>query len=45
MLEAAHDKAANFCTACFDGNYPIPMDDSIRSSKLMLEPAGIAATV
>jgi len=45
MLEAAHDQAANFCTACFDGDYPIPMDDSIRSSKLMLEPAGIAATV
>jgi len=45
MLEAAHDHSANFCTACFDGHYPIPMDDKIRSSKLMLEPSGIAATV
>ncbi|PZV02333.1 MAG: amidophosphoribosyltransferase [Cyanobium sp.] len=45
MLEAAHDHASHFCTACFDGNYPIPMDEEIRSSKLMLEPSGIAATV
>jgi amidophosphoribosyltransferase len=45
MLEAAHEHSANFCTACFDGHYPIPMDEAIRSSKLMLEPSGIAATV
>jgi amidophosphoribosyltransferase len=45
MLEAAHDNAAHFCTACFDGNYPIEMDDSVRSSKLMLEPTGMAARV
>ncbi|MCP9828323.1 amidophosphoribosyltransferase [Synechococcus sp. L2F] len=44
MLEAAHDHSSHFCTACFDGNYPIPMDDAVRSSKLMLEPSGLAAT-
>jgi len=34
------------CTALLSiGNYPIPMDDSIRSSKRWLEPAGIASTV
>ncbi|MCT0248952.1 amidophosphoribosyltransferase [Synechococcus sp. CS-205] len=45
MLEAAHDQASHFCTACFDGNYPIEMDDAVRSSKLMLEPTGLAARV
>ena len=33
----------SFCTACFDGAYPIPMDEAVRSSKLMLEPSGVAA--
>ena len=42
MLEAAHADSGAFCTACFDGNYPIEMDESVRSSKLMLEPAGLA---
>jgi len=45
MVEAAQTPSGHFCTACFDGNYPIEMEDSVRSSKLMLEPAGIAATV
>jgi amidophosphoribosyltransferase len=44
MVEAAQTQSGHFCTACFDGNYPIAMDDSVRSSKLMLEPAGLAAT-
>ena len=43
MVEAAQANASNFCTACFDGAYPIEMDDSLRNSKLMLEPAGLAA--
>ena len=43
MVEAAQTQASQFCTACFDGAYPIEMDDSVRSSKLMLEPAGLAA--
>ncbi|MBM5801688.1 MAG: amidophosphoribosyltransferase [Cyanobacteria bacterium K_DeepCast_35m_m2_023] len=45
MVGAAQTQSSHFCTACFDGKYPIDMDDSVRSSKLMLEPAGLAATV
>ena len=44
MVEAAQAQSEHFCTACFDGNYPVPMDASIKASKLMLEPAGVAAT-
>jgi amidophosphoribosyltransferase len=43
MVEAARTQAGHFCTACFDGQYPIEMDDTVRASKLMLEPAGMAA--
>ena len=43
MVEAAQASSDQFCTACFDGAYPIPMDESLRSSKLMLEPSGVAA--
>jgi amidophosphoribosyltransferase len=45
MVEAARSNAGHFCTACFDGAYPIEMEQSLRNSKLMLEPGGIAATV
>ena len=45
MLEAAGADSKHFCTACFDGDYPVPMDESMRSSKLMLEPAGVAANL
>jgi len=45
MVEAAQSNAGHFCTACFDGAYPIEMEESLRNSKLMLEPGGIAATV
>ncbi|MCP9942673.1 amidophosphoribosyltransferase [Cyanobium sp. ATX 6E8] len=45
MVDAALANSANFCTACFDGAYPIEMPEQVRSSKLMLEPAGIAAAV
>lgn len=37
MLEVTNEKPSSFCTACFDGNYPIEIPDSIKSSKLMLE--------
>ena len=43
MVEAAQANADHFCTACFDGAYPIEMDSSVSGSKLMLEPAGIAS--
>lgn len=42
MVAAAQAESGHFCTACFDGDYPIPMDEQLLSSKLMLEPAGIA---
>jgi amidophosphoribosyltransferase len=44
MVEAAQTHASEFCTACFDGAYPIAMDDTVSASKLMLEPGGLAAT-
>jgi amidophosphoribosyltransferase len=43
MVDAAHTHSNHFCTACFDGSYPIAMDEEVRRSKLMLEPAGLAA--
>jgi amidophosphoribosyltransferase len=43
MVEAALAHSGHFCTACFDGAYPIEMDDAVRNSKLMLEPSGLAA--
>ncbi len=43
MVEAAQAQSEHFCTACFDGAYPIAMDEEMRNSKLMLEPAGLAA--
>ena len=45
MVDAAQANSNNFCSACFDGAYPIEMEEAVRSSKLMLEPAGIAATL
>ena len=45
MVEAAHANSSHFCTACFDGDYPIEMDEEVRNSKLMLEPTGLAARV
>jgi amidophosphoribosyltransferase len=45
MVDAAHTHSNHFCTACFDGSYPIAMDEEVRRSKLMLEPLGLAATV
>ena len=43
MLASTSTHDGQFCTACFDGQYPIEMDESVRASKLMLEPAGLAA--
>ena len=41
MVEAAKAELGHFCSACFDGQYPIPMDRDVMASKLTLEPAGI----
>ena len=43
MLHCAQEQSENFCSACFDGQYPIPVEDGLRKSKLMLEPSGVAA--
>jgi amidophosphoribosyltransferase len=32
--------ADEFCLACFDGNYPIEVPESVRRGKLSLEPCG-----
>jgi amidophosphoribosyltransferase len=45
MVQAALTQAGQFCTACFDGAYPIAMDEEVRRTKLMLEPAGLAASL
>jgi len=42
MLQCAQEQASNFCTACFDGNYPIPVEVELLEHKLMLEPSGLA---
>ena len=43
MVEAAQANSGHFCTACFDGAYPIEMDEELRASKLTLERANLAA--
>ncbi|MEY4355569.1 MAG: hypothetical protein RLZZ89_637, partial [Cyanobacteriota bacterium] len=42
MLQCAQEQASNFCTACFDGNYPIPVEVELLEHKLMLDPSGLA---
>ncbi len=37
MLEATGEDANSFCSACFNGDYPISIPDNIKRSKLMLE--------
>ncbi|MBR8830126.1 MAG: Amidophosphoribosyltransferase [Chroococcopsis gigantea SAG 12.99] len=37
MLKATGEDPKNFCTACFNGDYPIAIPDAIKRSKLMLE--------
>ncbi|AFY38830.1 amidophosphoribosyltransferase [[Leptolyngbya] sp. PCC 7376] len=41
MLKVTNENPQHFCTACFDGNYPIEIPDAIKSSKLMLEEATV----
>ena len=43
MVKAAKADSRHFCSACFDGNYPIPMDQEVLSAKLMLEPQALLA--
>jgi amidophosphoribosyltransferase len=41
MLESTMQPTENFCSACFTGDYPIAIPDSIRRSKLILEAATV----
>jgi amidophosphoribosyltransferase len=37
MLEATGEDINHFCSACFNGDYPIPIPESVKRSKLILE--------
>lgn len=37
MLAATRDEPTHFCSACFTGDYPIPLPEPLKRSKLMLE--------
>jgi amidophosphoribosyltransferase len=37
MLTITGENTNNFCSACFNGNYPIAIPEQIKRSKLMLE--------
>ena len=37
MLTATKEDPKTFCTACFNGDYPIPVPDNVKRSKLILE--------
>lgn len=41
MLEATGENPEKFCSACFTGDYPIPVPDRVKRSKLMLETAAV----
>jgi len=38
MLKETNINTGNFCSACFSGNYPIPVSDQLKRAKLILEP-------
>jgi amidophosphoribosyltransferase len=37
MLEATREDTNGFCTACFNGKYPVGVPEQVKRSKLMLE--------
>ncbi len=37
MLEETRDDSSNFCSACFTGEYPVPISEPLKSAKLLLE--------
>ncbi len=37
MLKATQDNPEHFCTACFNGHYPVPVPEPLQRSKLILE--------
>ncbi|AFY74694.1 amidophosphoribosyltransferase [Synechococcus sp. PCC 7502] len=38
MLKETNVNTGNFCSACFSGDYPIPIPDRLKRTKLILEP-------
>lgn len=39
MLKVTNENPQNFCTACFNGHYPIDIPEDVKRSKLILETA------
>jgi amidophosphoribosyltransferase len=39
MLEETRDDTSNFCSACFTGDYPVTIPETVKRSKLILETA------
>jgi len=37
LLEATEVDTNSFCSACFTGDYPVPVPELIKRSKLLLE--------
>lgn len=37
MLEETRNDPANFCSACFTGDYPVAVPETVKRSKLLLE--------
>ena len=37
MLKSTQEDPNSFCSACFTGNYPIPLPEKLKRSKLILE--------
>jgi amidophosphoribosyltransferase len=37
MLEETRSATSNFCSACFTGDYPVPVPEVVKRSKLLLE--------
>lgn len=37
MLKVTNENPQNFCTACFNGHYPIDIPEDVKRSKLILE--------
>jgi amidophosphoribosyltransferase len=47
MLRTTQDDVESFCSACFTGDYPVPVPELVKRSKLMLEKVeiGVPASV
>jgi amidophosphoribosyltransferase len=45
MLEKTGEDTNGFCSACFTGNYPTPIPDNVKRSKLMLEKLATTGSV